>query len=74
MPTSPAWPASGVSRPSHVAFAFAFTQPALATVLFGARSPEQLVENVAAWTTFDGLDDEQRTAIDRLADRAADDG
>jgi aryl-alcohol dehydrogenase-like predicted oxidoreductase len=53
---------------SHVAFAYAFNQPALATVLFGARSPEQLAENVAAWTTFTGLDHEQRAAIDRLAD------
>ena len=41
-------------------------------MLFGARSPEQLVENVAAWTTFAELDDEQRIAIDRLADRVAD--
>jgi L-glyceraldehyde 3-phosphate reductase len=53
--------------PAHVAFAYAFARPHLATVLFGARSPEQLGENVAAYATFTALDPEQVAAIERLA-------
>jgi len=53
--------------PSHVAFGYAFLHPSLASVLFGARSPEQLRENVAAHATFQSLDSEQLAAIRRLA-------
>jgi aryl-alcohol dehydrogenase-like predicted oxidoreductase len=36
-------------------------------VLFGARSPEQVRQNVAAWETFDSLDAAQLAAIRGLA-------
>lgn len=54
--------------PAHVAFAYAFQHPNLASVLFGASTPEQLAENVAAWSTFTHLDPAQRRAILHLAD------
>lgn len=53
--------------PAHVAFAYAFDHPDLASVLFGASSPEQLRENVAAWATFRRLDTAQREAVAGLA-------
>jgi aryl-alcohol dehydrogenase-like predicted oxidoreductase len=53
--------------PTHVAMAYAFGHPNLATLLFGARSPEQLNENVAAWDSFQRFDDAQRAEIDALA-------
>lgn len=52
---------------AHVAFAYAFSHPYLATVLFGARTPEQLEENVAAYATFESLDAEQVAAVRALA-------
>jgi aryl-alcohol dehydrogenase-like predicted oxidoreductase len=52
---------------SHVAFAYAFAHPYLASVLFGARSPKQLRENIDAFTTFQALDAEQIAAVQRLA-------
>ena len=54
---------------SHVAFAYPFQHPNLASVVFGARSPEQLRENVAAWDTFTRLDDAQRAAVWTIAAR-----
>jgi aryl-alcohol dehydrogenase-like predicted oxidoreductase len=36
------------SRPATLAYAFALAHPAVASVLFGATRPEQVVENVAA--------------------------
>jgi aryl-alcohol dehydrogenase-like predicted oxidoreductase len=36
------------SRPASLAYAFALAHPAVASVLFGATRPEQVVENVAA--------------------------
>ncbi len=53
--------------PAHVAFAFAFSHPHLASVLFGARTPGQLHENVAAHATFVTLDAEQIAAVERIA-------
>jgi aryl-alcohol dehydrogenase-like predicted oxidoreductase len=53
--------------PSHVAFAYAFAHPHLASLLFGARSPEQLRENVTAYATFESLAEEQLAAVQRLA-------
>lgn len=44
---------------SHLAFAYAFAHPHLASIVFGASSPEQLRENVAAWKTFSTLTDDQ---------------
>ena len=53
--------------PAHVAFAYALSHPFLASVLFGARTREQLTENVAAYATFESLDTEQVATIRRLA-------
>ena len=53
--------------PTHVAMAHAFAHPNLASLLFGARSVEQLQENVAAWATFAGLDHGQRAEVAALA-------
>ena len=53
--------------PSHVAFAYAFSHRHLASVLFGARTPEQLEENVAAYATFEALDAAQLEAVRVLA-------
>jgi aryl-alcohol dehydrogenase-like predicted oxidoreductase len=50
-----------------VAFAYAFSHPHLASILFGARSPEQLNHNVGAYATFTQLDDDQRAAIAAIA-------
>ncbi len=52
--------------PSHVAFAYAFQHPNLASIVFGASSADQLRENVAAWTTYDALTDGQRAAVREL--------
>ena len=54
--------------PAHVAFAYAFAHPALASVLFGASTPGQLRENVGAWATYEQLDEAQRRAVLHLAD------
>ncbi len=53
--------------PSHVAFAYAFAHPHVASVLFGSRTPGQLRENVGAYATFAGLDADQVAAVVRLA-------
>ena len=55
----------GVPTP-HLAFAFAFGHPDLASVVFGASSARQLRDNVAAWDTYDTLSAEQRTTIEQL--------
>lgn len=55
---------------SHVAFAYAFQHPALASIVFGASSPDQLRENTAAWATFAQLDESQRSAVMTLAANA----
>lgn len=51
---------------AHVAFAYAFGHPNLASIVFGASSADQLRQNVAAWSTYDALTDEQRTAVVEL--------
>jgi L-glyceraldehyde 3-phosphate reductase len=53
--------------PAHLAFAYAFQHPALASVLFGSSTADQLNENVAAWATFESLDDGQRAAVKEIA-------
>ena len=53
--------------PASLAFAFALSHPRLASVLFGATSPEQLRENVASIEVFDALDDDQRRRLNELA-------
>jgi L-glyceraldehyde 3-phosphate reductase len=47
------------TTPAALAIAFALTDPKVATVLFGASTPEQVADNVAAWELLDRLDDEQ---------------
>jgi len=54
--------------PAHVAFAYAFQQPCLATVLFGSSTAAQLDENVAAWSTFEQLDESQLAEVRALAE------
>jgi aryl-alcohol dehydrogenase-like predicted oxidoreductase len=58
--------------PSHVAFAYAFQHPHLASLLFGASTPEQLRDNVGAWASFEQLDNEQLATIRYLAEGADD--
>lgn len=53
--------------PAHVAFAYAFAHPFLASVVFGARTVEQLNENVAAWATYEHLGADQIAIIEELA-------
>ena len=55
---------------SHLAIAYALGHPNLASVLFGATSPDQVRANVGAVETFSALDADQRAAIDALADRS----
>ena len=55
---------------AHLAIAYALGHPNLASVLFGATSPEQVYANVGAIDTFSKLDADQRAAIDALADLA----
>jgi aryl-alcohol dehydrogenase-like predicted oxidoreductase len=55
----------GVS-PASLAVAFALLNPAVATVLFGATSPAQLRDNVAALDVIDRLDATQRTRLARI--------
>lgn len=56
--------------PSHVAFAYAFQHPALASVVFGSSTAAQLRENVEAWETFVGLTEPQRAAVMALEEPA----
>ena len=53
--------------PASLAFSFALGHPRLASVLFGATSPEQLRENVASLEVFRSLSDAQRRRLDDLA-------
>jgi aryl-alcohol dehydrogenase-like predicted oxidoreductase len=50
-----------------LAFSFALSHPRLASVLFGATSPEQVHENVMSLGCFLGLDDLQRARLRQLA-------
>jgi L-glyceraldehyde 3-phosphate reductase len=59
------------TTPAHVAFAYAFQHPNLASIVFGASSPEQLRENAAAWDAFTALDADQLAEIRALADGSA---
>ena len=52
---------------AHLAFAYALGHPNLASIVFGATTPEQVRTNVAAIDTFEKLDEAQRAAIERLA-------
>lgn len=52
--------------PAHIAFAQAFGHPQLASIVFGASSAEQLLENTGAWDTFGALDNAQLQQIHDL--------
>ena len=56
----------GVS-PASLAFSFALAHPRLASVLFGATSPEQLRQNVASLDVFTSLTDDQHGRLAELA-------
>ena len=53
--------------PANVAFCFALSHPRLASVLFGATSPQQIRDNVASLDVFNSLDDAQRAQLEALA-------
>ena len=53
--------------PASLAFSFALSHPRLASVLFGATSPEQLRENVSSLDVFNSLDDDKRRRLAELA-------
>ena len=53
--------------PASLALSFALSHPRLASLLFGATSPEQLRENVASLEVFNSLDDDQRRRLAELA-------
>ena len=53
--------------PASLAFCFALSHPRLASVLFGATSPEQVYENVMSLEILMTLDDSQRAQLNQLA-------
>ena len=53
--------------PASLAFSFALAHPRLASVLFGATSPEQLDQNLASLDVFHSLTDDQHRALRDLA-------
>ena len=53
--------------PASLALSFALSHPRLASVLFGATSPQQLRENVASLEVFESLDDDQHRRLNALA-------
>jgi aryl-alcohol dehydrogenase-like predicted oxidoreductase len=53
--------------PSQLAFCYALGHPCLASVLFGATTPEQLRENVASYAVSESLSDDQLAAVRALA-------
>lgn len=57
--------------PASLAFSFALSHPRLASVLFGATSPEQLRQNVASLEVFRSLADHQRRRLNALASTPA---
>ncbi|MEY2583353.1 MAG: hypothetical protein QOE09_3202 [Ilumatobacteraceae bacterium] len=55
--------------PASLAFSFALGHSRLASILFGATSPEQVRENVASLAVFESLTDDQRRRLAELASR-----
>jgi aryl-alcohol dehydrogenase-like predicted oxidoreductase len=55
------------AAPSAVAIAFALLNPNVATVLFGATSPAQVAENVAALEVLDRLDEKTAAGLQALS-------
>ena len=53
--------------PTSLAFSFALSHPRLASVLFGATTPDQVHGNVMSLEVFMSLDDVQRARLNQLA-------
>ena len=51
------------TKPATLAVAFALANPDVATVLFGATSPDQVDDNVAALEMLGGLTQEDLTEL-----------
>jgi len=51
------------ASPAQLAIAFALAHPSVASVLFGATGPEQVVENVAALEVLERLGDDGRARL-----------
>ena len=54
------------AAPATVAYAFALTGPSVASVVFGATSPEQVAENVAAIDLLAELSDDDLRSLARI--------
>ncbi|MDY7106290.1 MAG: aldo/keto reductase [Actinomycetota bacterium] len=54
--------------PTHVAFAWALQHPNLASLLFGATTPAQVDDNLAAWDTFTTLGDDRLAEVRGLVE------
>ena len=57
------------TTPATLALAFPFTHPALASVLFGATSPEQVRADCAAAGLFDRLGPDDLAELRRIGAR-----
>jgi aryl-alcohol dehydrogenase-like predicted oxidoreductase len=58
------------TTPAALAIAFALANPVVCSVLFGATSPAQVSDNLAALEVLAGLDADQLTALRNLGDRS----
>jgi aryl-alcohol dehydrogenase-like predicted oxidoreductase len=56
---------------THLAFCYALDHPNLASVLFGATSPDQVRTNVGSVAVYESLDRPQLNAINALADEGS---
>jgi aryl-alcohol dehydrogenase-like predicted oxidoreductase len=57
------------TRPAPMAIAFALLNPRVASVLFGATSPEQVAENVSAVDVVATLDDDAASQLGKIGKR-----
>jgi aryl-alcohol dehydrogenase-like predicted oxidoreductase len=57
------------TRPAPMAIAFALLNPRVASVLFGATSPEQVAENVSAVDVVAALDDDAVSDLGKIGQR-----
>lgn len=56
----------GALRPAPLAIAFALLNPRVASVLFGATSPEQVEENVSAVEIVAAMDEEAAADLGKI--------
>jgi aryl-alcohol dehydrogenase-like predicted oxidoreductase len=54
------------SKPAPIAIAFALLNPRVASVLFGATTPEQVVENVSAAEIASAMDEETIADLSKI--------